>query len=61
MFAFDLYDKDCSGFLGLSEIERMVHDIYGKHAKTNNHAKRYTVDKAIVYLNYCRLVVLWLT
>ena len=40
MFAFDLYDKDSSGELSPSEVERMLQDIYGKQeSKTNFLAK----------------------
>eukprot|EP01038_Epipyxis_sp_PR26KG_P007378 gene7378-10050_t len=39
IFAFDLYDKDASGFLSTTEIKQMLGDIYGKHAATNSYAK----------------------
>ncbi len=39
LFAFDLYDRNLDGSLGVEEIEAMVHDIYGKRSRTNTHAK----------------------
>lgn len=40
MFAFDLYDRDSSGFLSIEEVERMLKDIYGKAFNTNPYAKK---------------------
>eukprot|EP01034_Spumella_vulgaris_P028841 gene28841-35778_t len=42
LFAFDLYDKNSDGTLGVEEIEAMIKDIYGKKAATNTHAKAIT-------------------
>jgi hypothetical protein len=49
MFAFDLYDKDCSGELSGGEVARMLRDIYGKdEAKRNFNAVNVAKDlKAI--------------
>lgn len=40
MFAFDLYDCDSNGILGVAEIQRMMRDIYGEAVTINNHARR---------------------
>lgn len=41
MFAFDLYDRDCSGVLEGYDLENMLKDIYGKGHSTNHYAKQY--------------------
>jgi serine/threonine-protein phosphatase 2B regulatory subunit len=40
MFAFDLYDRDTSGFLEEKDISLMMRDIYGKDAHTNPNVKQ---------------------
>jgi hypothetical protein len=39
MFAFSIYDKDCSGNLSPSEVEKMIKDVYGKKADTSLDVK----------------------
>ena len=38
-FTFDLYDKDGSGNLTHTEVEKMLEDIYGKNFHNSPQAK----------------------
>lgn len=38
LFAFDIYDKDCSGVIEAGEIDIMLSDLYGKAYHNNTHA-----------------------
>jgi hypothetical protein len=40
MFAFEVYDKDHNGNLSPKEVEKMIHDIYGKKADTSLDVKQ---------------------
>lgn len=44
MFAFDLYDRDCTGILEDYDLEKMVADIYGKQAAHSHYAKQVLND-----------------
>lgn len=39
VFAFDMYDRDSSGFIDCSEIEKLLLDVYGGSFSGNPHAK----------------------
>jgi Ca2+-binding EF-hand superfamily protein len=41
LFAFDIYDKDHSGYIDLKEAQSMVKDVYGTKYDQNVHAKRF--------------------
>ena len=38
MFAFDLYDRDSSGEIDISELRAMLKELYGKRYSKNNTA-----------------------
>lgn len=40
MFAFDLYDRDSSGVLEEDDLNKMMRDIYGKHADGSHYARQ---------------------
>lgn len=44
MFAFGIYDKDHSGNLSPSEVEKMIRDIYGKKADTSVDVKHVCAE-----------------
>jgi Ca2+-binding EF-hand superfamily protein len=40
IFAFDLYDRDASGFLEEKDVYLMLRDIYGKKGMNGHYAKQ---------------------
>lgn len=40
LFSFDMYDRDCSNELDISEIGRMLKDLYGKNFESNKRAMK---------------------
>jgi Ca2+-binding EF-hand superfamily protein len=39
-FIFDLFDKDCTEFLPVEDVRRILHEVYGEELQSNVHAKR---------------------
>lgn len=54
-FCFDLYDSDRSGILESSELQQMLHDIYGSTYASNKHAviinNKLSRNRRLVYDN----------
>ena len=43
-FAFDLFDKDSSGVLEMSEVKHLISEVYGEDALNANKALQNTID-----------------